>query len=584
VPVVGTAGHVDHGKSTLIEALTGRDPDRWEEEKSRGLTIDLGFGWATLDNGIEISFVDVPGHERYLKNMLAGIEAIDVALFVVAADEGWMPQSEEHLAVIDLLGINRGVVALTKVDKVDDDLVELATLEISDRLVSTSLAEARIIPVSAQSGAGMAGLRAHLADLIDLDDMDHGRPRMWIDRSFTISGAGTVVTGTLLDGSVSVGDQLELLPAGVAVRVRGIQSHEAECETIPPRRRVALNLAGLSVDEAPRGSMLGIARQWTTSNRFTASVSTARYIDEISPKGAYQIHLGSAAYEASLQRIEDNAVVIRLQSRVPLRTGDRFIIRDTGRRLVVGGGQVLDPNPGPLSRALENAATIDPDATADDIADALLAVRGRENVETLAAHSGGGLAHSGQVFGSIVMTVGEVEHITDAAIEETADDNKLHPLRPGLSLATLSESLGVDLEVTEQIVALSPQLLKDGPDVSLVGHTPSLGREGESAWERARKVLSDDLAVPRCTELGLSQEQVHLLVRTGQLIQITPELVFLPEQVDQMVKVLRDLPADFTVAGFRDASGLSRKYAVPFLEWTDKEELTVRRGDTRHVR
>lgn len=575
---------MDHGKSTLIEALTGRDPDRWEEEKSRGLTIDLGFGWTTLDNGIEVSFVDVPGHERYLKNMLAGIEAIDVALLVVAADEGWMPQSEEHLAVLDLLGINHGVIALTKVDKVDDDLEELATLEIGDRLAGTSLAAARILPVSAQTGVGLAELRTHLAALIDPEDIDTGRPRMWIDRSFTISGAGTVVTGTLLDGSISVGDHLEILPSGTAVRVRGIQSHEAELQSAPPRRRVALNLAGPSVEEAPRGSMLGRAGQWPISDRFTASVSTARYVDEITPKGAYQIHLGSAAHEATLQRVEGDVAVIKLSSPVPLKTGDRFIIRDTGRRLVVGGGQVLDPDPGPLNRALETAATISPNTNPDEIADALLAIRGREDVERLAAHSGGGVAGAGRLFGSTVMTEGEVENITYAAIEETAEDNELHPLRLGLPLATLSESLGVDLEVTEQIVELSSQLVKRGPDVSVVGHDPSLDNEGNAAWEKAQKVLEEDLAVPRSTELGLSQEQIHLLIRTGQLIQITPEIVFLPEQVDQMTEVLRGLPVDFTVAGFRDASGLSRKYAVPFLEWTDKERLTVRRGDTRHVR
>ena len=209
MPVVGTAGHVDHGKSTLIEALSGRDPDRWAEEKERGLTIDLGFAWTTLDDEVEVSFVDVPGHERYLKNMLAGIEAIDVALFVVAADEGWMPQSEEHLAVLDLLSIKRAVVALTKVDTVDEDTVELATLEIEDSLIGTTLEGSQIIPVSAPAGTGLNQLRAALSSLIDSSESDLGRPRLWIDRSFSISGAGTVVTGTLLDGSIGVRDRLE---------------------------------------------------------------------------------------------------------------------------------------------------------------------------------------------------------------------------------------------------------------------------------------------------------------------------------------------------------------------------------------
>lgn len=222
MPLIGTAGHVDHGKSTLVEALTGRDPDRWAEEKRRGLTIDLGFAWTTLGSAGEVSFVDVPGHERFLKNMLAGIEAIDVALFVVAADEGWMPQSEEHLAVLDLLGVDSGVVALTKTDAVDDEMIALIQMEIADRLVGTSLESAPILPVSARTGRGLDGLRAALAERAMAADHPGDRPRLWIDRAFSMAGSGTVVTGTLTEGPIRVGDEIVLFPVRKRTRVRGL--------------------------------------------------------------------------------------------------------------------------------------------------------------------------------------------------------------------------------------------------------------------------------------------------------------------------------------------------------------------------
>ena len=281
MPVIGTAGHVDHGKSTLVQALTGRDPDRWDEEKERGLTIDLGFAWTTLDDGTEISFVDVPGHEKFIKNMLAGTDGFDVALFVVAADEGWMPQSEEHLAVLHLLGINHGIVALTKIDRVDEDLVELATLEIEEKLAGTTLESARIVPVSALEGDGLTDLKDALGEsLTAATNPAAGRPRLWIDRSFTISGAGTVVTGTLVGGSLSVGDHVELHPGGITGRIRSLQTHEASRDTAVPGSRVAVNVVGLERQEVARGAMLGSPGDWVPSNRILVALHRARYVED----------------------------------------------------------------------------------------------------------------------------------------------------------------------------------------------------------------------------------------------------------------------------------------------------------------
>ena len=262
MPIVGTAGHVDHGKSTLIQALTGRDPDRWAEEKERGLTIDLGFAWTELAPGTTVGFVDVPGHQRFMKNMLAGVGALDVALFVVAADEGWMPQTEEHLSVLDLLDVTHGVIALTRTDLVDADTVELAELEVDDRIRDTSLEGWPVVPVSPVTGSGMEVLRAALVGALDAagTPADAGRPRLWVDRAFIVSGAGVVVTGTLTGGAMHRGDRLALFPGSLPTRVRGLQSHEIDIEQAAPGTRTAVNLSGLERRQITRGCLAGVSR------------------------------------------------------------------------------------------------------------------------------------------------------------------------------------------------------------------------------------------------------------------------------------------------------------------------------------
>jgi selenocysteine-specific elongation factor len=584
MPLIGTAGHVDHGKSTLIQRITGRDPDRWEEEKKRGLTIDLGFAWTTLPDGTEVSFVDVPGHERYLKNMLAGIEAIDVALFVVAADEGWMPQSEEHLAVLDLLDVDKGVVAVTKVDAVDDDLVELAVLEVADRLRGTGLEGAQIRQVSGVTGQGLDDLLSDLAHLVSGEPGDTGRPRLWVDRSFTIQGAGTVVTGSLQGGSLALEDTVEIYPRQRRSRIRGLQSHEKSHQTVAPGRRVAVNLVGVDQDQVERGDMLGKPDHWELTNRFAVSLRQARFVDEFEEKGAYQIHLGSAALRVDIVGLDDDVAVLRVDRPLPIGVGDRFILRDTGRHLVVAGGRVLDPDPGRTRKALAAARQIHPDDDVHEIAQELLRQRRVEHISRLMAHSGGGSPPDALIVGDKVFDPGLVDDLARAAARLVEADHRAHPLRSGLPMATLADQLGVDPDVAEVVVDTSERLERRGPDVAFPEHKAGLTAEQNAAWQRARDRLAASLAVPAEADLGLDPEVLHLKVRSGELVRVSPNLVYLPAQVEELTETMAGLGEEFTVADFRDAAGLSRKYAVPILEWSDKEGLTVRRGDLRRLR
>ena len=583
MPVVGTAGHVDHGKSTLVLALTGRDPDRWEQEKQRGLTIDLGFAWTVLPDGREISFVDVPGHERYLKNMLAGIEAIDTALLVVAADEGWMLQTEEHLAVLDLLEIGSGVVAVTKADLVDDDLLALAVEEVQDHISGTSLEGAELVPVSAPSGEGVGAIKEALARTIPSSGPDQGRPRLWIDRSFSIPGAGTVVTGTLLGGSLQVGQQVLILPSGATARVRGIQSHEKTHESVDPGRRIALNLSGVEAEAVERGDVVCLDGQWDLTDRFTGRLRAARYVDELSERGAYQIHVGAAAIGVTIDALEDGVALVRSDRKLPLSAGDRFIIRDTGRRLVVAGGVVLDADPGATSRAVDQSKLIDPGS--DQIANQLLAIRGSDRIDRLSAHSNGGVATDGIVVGDTVLREEVLADLETRVVKRVEEQHHAHPLRPGVRLASLSSLFNVEAAVVEHVIESSPSLTRMGPDVALVSHSPDLNEKQTQEWDETVEVLRrSQLAVPNSTDLPADPEVIHFKLRLGELVAVEERLLFLPEQIATIRGILGQMDERFTVADFRDAAGLSRRYAVPILEWADREGLTVRRGDYRSAR
>jgi selenocysteine-specific elongation factor len=349
VTVVATAGHVDHGKSSLVLALTGTDPDRFEEEKRRGLTIDLGFAHTTLPSGEELSFIDVPGHVKFLRNMLAGVGGINACVFVVAATEGWKPQSEEHLRILELLGVDAGIVALTKADLVDDDLLALAQMDVADHVAGTFLADAPVIAVSAVSGLGLDELRTALDAVVAgvRTSGDTGRPRLWIDRVFAAKGSGTVVTGTLTGGWFAV-DQTVVVDHHEA-RIRGLQTAGRAVDRIGPGHRVAINLSGVDHHDLARGQAVVARDQWRTSDRLDASLHVLAALDhDVSRRGAFVAYVGSGEHTVRLRVLgpetlapgEDGFVRLFLPRALPVLPGDRFVLRESGRDETVGGGEV----------------------------------------------------------------------------------------------------------------------------------------------------------------------------------------------------------------------------------------------------
>jgi selenocysteine-specific elongation factor len=588
MPVIGTAGHVDHGKSTLIIALTGRDPDRLEEEKRRGLTIDLGFSWMTFPGGGEVSFVDVPGHDRFMKNMLAGAGGIDVGLLVVAADEGWKPQTEEHLAVLDLLGVDRSVVALTKIDRVGPEARDLVILEIEERLLGTRLQSAPIVPVAVPSGEGLAELTAALEEAVfRVEPATFPEPRLWVDRVFSVAGAGTVATGTLVEGILTVGDQVVLWPSRAGSQVKGIQVHEQPRTSVSAGWRVAVALGGLARSDVRRGEMIGPPRNVFPTKRLTASLRPARYEEALKERGSYHLHVGSAATATKVRVLDTQRsefAVLDLEAPLPLRVGDTFILRDVGRRLVLGGGRVLDPRP-PRSRSAMVSGAIRMsevlNGSPEAMADALLEVRGRGSVEVLRADARGGHPTTGIEEKGIVVSSQLAAELVEQIRELNGSHRIRYPLRPGVPIAELATQLEIPSGLVEKLITMDPGLWVEGAAVT---SGPVVDPTADERWKAAAPRFEESGVLPlSAAELGFDSELVSALVRNGHLVRIVDDWVYSPEQIEVLVGVLRRLDEPFTVAEFRDAGRISRKHAVPLLEWADHRGITMRVGDRRHL-
>ena len=593
MPVVATAGHVDHGKSTLVQSLTGRDPDRWEEEKRRGMTIDLGFAWMTLPSGRRVSFVDVPGHRRFMANMLAGVGPVDAALLVVAADEGWMPQSEEHLAVLDLLGVDRAVVAVTKTDRVDPATLSARIDEISKRLAGTSLEGSPVVAVSAVRGEGLDQLKDAIDRAVVTDDSGADRPRLWVDRSFTIQGAGTVVTGTLTGGTLAVGDEVAVWPGVPSVRIRALQSSEESVDRIGPSTRVAVNLAGIEKGEVKRGAMISRPGSMRPTERMLVRLKPARYEEGLTERGSYLLYVGTYAGKMVLRLLEDGdsgepvLSLLEVDQPVIVEAGDRFIIRDAGRQVVIGGGTVLDPDPprrrrdalvlgGDLIPALELGPA--------SVASVMLNHRLRGSLADLAARSGGGTPDGAVAAGDATVSGDEAERLARAAQAQVAMFHEANRLEKGIGLGQLAQALDVEPDLARAIIVRLTDLVISGAVVSAKGKVED-EIDSNPRWSQAKRVLeTSGLTPPAIRELGLDGELLRVLVRSGRLVRVSDDLVYLPDDAARMVEVIRSMEGPFSVSEFRQKAGISRKHAVPFLEYTDRESLTMRSGDLRTVR
>ena len=562
--VVATAGHVDHGKSTLVQALTGMDPDRFAEEKSRGLTIDLGFAWTTLPSGQELAFVDVPGHARFVKNMLAGVGMVEACLFVVAATEGWKPQSEEHLRILELLGITHGVVALTKVGVVDDEWRELARSDVVDHLAGTFLAEADIVDVDAVAGAGLEKLRAAVDGLVtNRPPMpDHGRPRLWIDRAFVARGSGTVVTGTLTGGSLQVGEELALVPGRRHVRVRALQSLKRSYDAVSPGSRVAVNFTGAAVADTARGDALVRPEQWRPTRMVDASLQVLASLDhEVTRRGSYAAYVGSGQHRVTVRLLGEPALLpgerghvrLHLPVALPLVSGDRFVLREHGRDETIGGGEILDVAPVlPVSKARPTR----------DV-DRMVAERGWVEADDLEAMTGERRAP----------TLGRWVVASDAlaATEASIRDAVASAGALGLDIALLGDEQRAVLATLDDLaVDMGRVRSRDAPADPLSGH-PYV-----AALEAAPFSPPDPVGVDRA--------ELRELVRRGRVVE-RDGVWFARSAMERAARVLAELlaahPEGFTASQARTALATSRKYALPLLTQLDAMGITRRRGDVR---
>jgi selenocysteine-specific elongation factor len=559
--VVATAGHVDHGKSSLVQALTGTNPDRLEEERTRGLTIDIGFAHTVLPSGSGVSFVDVPGHVRFIGNMLAGVGGVDACLFVIAATEGWKPQSEEHLRILELIGLGHGMIALTKVDLVDDEWRQLQELDIRDRIAGSFLAHAPIVAVSSTTGAGLDDIRAALDAVVDETPAatDRGRPRLWVDRVFAAKGSGTVVTGTLTGGSLSVDQQVHV--AGRAVRIRGVQSHGESQRSIEPGNRVALNLVGIDHTELQRGDAVVVADQWRPTSRFDASLHvlpTLRH--QVTRRGAYLAHIGSGEFPVKLRVLGhesiaaggDGLVRLHLAQPLALTPGDRFVLRESGREETVGGGEVLDVAP------LLPASKARPDRSVDRV----IAERGWIDADDLAALTGERRAPTvGQAVVSPEWLQATLLHV-NRRVAAAGDQ--------GLDVAELDERQRAVVNTLDDISIVAGRARMKAADDPLSNH-PFVAA-----------LLRGGVAPPDPSDSDRSE--LRELVRRKMVVECDG-VYFHPATIDAVAvaaaRLLNADPEGFTVAQLRDNLGTSRKYLLPLVKELDARGITRRRGDLR---
>ncbi len=561
--IIATAGHVDHGKSTLVRTLTGIDPDRWEEERRRGLTIDLGFAHMSLPDGERISFIDVPGHIRFISNMLAGVGGIHGCILVVDAREGWKPQTEEHLRILEFVGLRHGVIALTKADLCDVDILDLARHEIEDRVADTFLAGSSIVPVSAVDGSGLGELRAELSRIVRESDesLDRGRPRLFIDRVFAAKGSGTVVTGTLTDGPLSVGDSVAVTPAMRTARIRAIQSLGENCDAIGPGNRVALNISGVEHTSISRGDVVVVPGQWITSDTVDAHIGVLGGLGHaLSRRGAFTVHIGSDEIPARVRVLEadhippgnSGAIRLYLDRSVPLLPGDRYVLRESGRSETVGGGEILDIEP------VLSAAKARPSRRIERVVDE----RGVVTAQRLRLLTGVDIAPT---VGEWVLSPTEADR-RQVSLRTLVDESGVH----GLDISILDDIDRALLAKLDGVVVDDGRARRADLDDPLMSH-PAIAR------------LEQQACTPEaCSDI--TPTELRRLAKAGIVFESQGEWfhhVALERAHEAARHLLALHPDGFTVSQFREHLGITRKHAVPLASALDTRGITRRRDDVR---
>ena len=635
---IGTAGHIDHGKSTLVKALTGIDPDRLAEEKERGMTIDLGFAWLKLPGGREVSIVDVPGHESFIKNMLAGVGGIDAALLVIAADEGIMPQTREHLAILDLLRVQRGIVVLTKADLVDEEWLELVREEVAEYLLPTTLAHAPIVPVSAYTMQGIPDLLAQLEQMLatSQERQNIARPRLPVDRVFTLTGFGTIVTGTLLDGNFKMGQEVEILPQGLKTRIRGLQTHQHKMEIAQPGSRVAINLANVSRTDLSRGDVVALPGQLRPTMLIDAHIQLlADAPRPLTHNTLVDLYSGSQEVPARVRLLDVEElqpgksawVQLRLSRPAVLARRDRFILRIPSPSTTIGGGSVVDVQARYHRRyqaaILNRLATLEHGAPEELVLAALdrrtriahssntaakgQAFKGYSGYELAEIAKQSNLSqdvtqqtletllHEGRV--RRIGTAWFAQPVWDAVVEETvrllSEQHRQYPLRGGLSKEewrtrlNLSPRMAAEIFTTLQAEGIVAEATSTGGSIRLPDFVPSFSKAQQQQVKQLLRRFRDNPYTPPVrgeAEAVVGIEALNALIEQGQLVKLGDGVLFLRETYEEaiakLVQYLRE-HGTMTVAEARDVLGATRKYILPLLEHLDTLKITRRLGDER---
>ena len=619
--VAGTAGHIDHGKTALVKALTGIDADRLEEEKRRGITIDLGFAHLDLASGLRIGFVDVPGHERFVKNMLAGVGGIDLALFVVAADESIKPQTREHFDICRLLEIPRGVVALTKSDLADADMLGLVKLEVEELTAGSFLAGAPIVPVSSTTGAGIAALKAELERVaLSVPARDSGGHfRLPIDRVFSVKGFGTVVTGTLISGAVEKEQEVEIFPSSRRVRVRGVEVHGSQAARAIAGQRTALNLAGIEPADLERGDVLAAPGIFRAVSQFDCRLQLLPSAKPLKHRAPVHFHSGTAEIEAevrlfgvaSIKPGQTSYARIVLRDPALLLPGDRFIIRMFSPVVTIGGGVVIDTAAPRYRKRDDVAARLDALSSSDM----------PRRIATLAGEARYGIAlaeliaRTGMTEAAIAAAAAKAPLVqltpqlappyfidrtwfqsARARLEKAVREfHAAHPLQPGIALHDLrnAELPGAPPFVLDALLAESKEISVDGEIARLRGRKVSLRDDEQQARQAIERAFETaGLAAPSAAEAlaksgvesARARELMQILLRERKLVRINAELILHHTAVVHLRELLTARRGSrFQVPAFKEWTGVSRKYAIPLLEFLDRERVTRREGDERIV-